>query len=91
MYKSIQYSSRYWQMLIQYQIPNGQYVKQTNQIPCNVESLTQVVVLFLSNEYLTFTGARKQFRLSNNITSMQLRANTVYYPIQPISGNAGNP
>ena len=22
---------------------------------------------------------------------MQLRANTIYYPIQPIVGNAGNP
>lgn len=36
MYKSIQYSSKYWQMLIQSQIPHGQYVKQTSQIPCNV-------------------------------------------------------
>ena len=36
MYKPIRYSSRYWQMLIQFQIPNGQYIKQTNQIPCNV-------------------------------------------------------
>ena len=46
---------------------------------------------FLSNEYTTKSFCRKQFRLSNNISSLQFKANGFYYPLQPIQGNAGNP
>lgn len=47
--------------------------------------------MFLSNEYQQYSFCRKQFRLSNNITSMQIKFNADYYPSQPITGNAGNP
>lgn len=49
------------------------------------------MIIFLSNEYQTKSFCRKQFRLSNNITSLQFKANGSYYPLQPIQGNAGNP
>lgn len=49
MYRPIEFSSKYWQLLAQYQLPSGSYVKQTNQIPCNMESLAQIVIIFLSN------------------------------------------
>jgi len=40
---------------------------------------------------MKYAFCRKQFRLSNNIRSMQLKFNTDYYPPQPLVGNAGNP
>jgi len=66
-------------------------VRNTFQIPANVESLGEVWCIFLSNEYQTKTFCRKQFRLSNNMYAMQLKANGMYYPLQPIQGNGGNP
>jgi len=64
-----------------------------NNWPVNtsVESLAEVVVLFLSNEYARYSFCRKQFRLSNNIRSMQIKFNTEFYPPQPVLGNAGCP
>ena len=49
MYKPIRFSSKNWQLFCQNQVPNGSYVKQTTIIPCNSESLSQIVVIFLSN------------------------------------------
>lgn len=40
---------------------------------------------------MKYTYCRKQFRLSNNMRSMQLKFNTDFYPSQPITGNGGNP
>lgn len=40
---------------------------------------------------MKYPFCRKQFRLSNNITSFQIKFNLEYYPPQPIVGNAGNP
>lgn len=89
--KGIIISSNLWALTAQYQLPNGSYVRNSFQIPSNVESLAEICIVFLSNEYQTKTFCRKQFRLSNNITSMQFKANGAYYPLQPILGNAGNP
>lgn len=50
-----------------------------------------MVVLFLTNDHLKYSFCRKQFRLSHNITTMQLKFDVNYYPPQPIQGNAGNP
>lgn len=84
-------SSNYWQCAAQYQLQNGSYVRNTFQIPVNCESLAEVDIIFLSNEYQTKSFCRKQFRLSNNISSMQFKANGNYFPLQPVLGNAGNP
>ena len=40
---------------------------------------------------MKYSYCRKQFRLSNNMRSMQLKFNTDFYPSQPIVGNGGNP
>ena len=40
---------------------------------------------------MKYTFCRKHFRLSNCITSFQLKFNVDYMPPQPIVGNAGNP
>lgn len=80
-----------WALSAQYQLPNGSYARNTFQIPVNVDSLAEVLMVFLSNEYQTKSFCRKQFRLSNNITAMQLKANGQWFPLQPITGNAGNP
>lgn len=40
---------------------------------------------------MKYTFCRKQFRLSNNMRSMQLKFNTDFYPAQPITGNGGCP
>ncbi len=47
--------------------------------------------MFLTNDHLKYSFCRKQFRLSHNITTMQLKFDVNYYPPQPIQGNAGNP
>jgi hypothetical protein len=75
----------------QYQLPNGQVVRNSWPINSQSESLCEIICLFLSNEYNQFTYCRKQFRLSNNINSFQVKFNTEFFPSQPIIGNAGNP
>lgn len=40
LYNGISISSNYWQLVAQYQLPNGSYVRNSFQIPANVESLT---------------------------------------------------
>ena len=75
----------------QYQIPSGQSVTGNWGINLSVQSMAAVICIFIANDYQKYTFCRKQFRLSNNITSMQLKFNTNYYPPQPLTGNAGNP
>lgn len=89
--KGISLSSVGWMLGTQYQIPSGQYVRNSWQIPSSCVSLSQVVILFLTNDHQKWTYCRKQFRLSHNITSFQIKFNTTYYPPQPFIGNAGNP
>lgn len=40
---------------------------------------------------MKYSFLRKQYRLSNNIRSLQFKFNTDFYPAQPITGNAGCP
>jgi|688.fasta_scaffold335189_2 hypothetical protein len=74
----------------QYQISSGTALRGNWQINVASDFLAEVVFLFLSNEYQKYTFCRKQFRLSHNIRSFQLKFNTDYYPAQPIVGNTGN-
>lgn len=53
--------------------------------------MAQLVVLFISNDYIKYPFCRKQYRLSNNVRTMQVKLNVEYFPPQPIVGNAGNP
>lgn len=38
-----------WQLSAQYQLPNGQYARNSFQLPINCESLAEVWAIFLSN------------------------------------------
>jgi hypothetical protein len=49
LYKGITLSSNLWSLSAQYQLPNGSYVRNTFQIPVNVESLAEVLCVFISN------------------------------------------
>jgi hypothetical protein len=42
-------------------------------------------------DYINMSFCRKHYRISNNITKMQLRMNMDYFPSLPLTGNAGNP
>jgi hypothetical protein len=66
-----------------------------NQIPGSIqinlgfESLKSILFCFLSADYQQYSNLRKQFRLSHNIATMQLKVGTNFSPLQPIIGNAG--
>lgn len=49
LYKGITISTNFWELSAQYQIPNGSYVRNSFQIPTNVESLAEVMCVFISN------------------------------------------
>lgn len=49
LYSGINISSNLWMLAAQYQLPNGSYVRNTFQIPVNVDSLSEVMIIFLSN------------------------------------------
>jgi hypothetical protein len=91
LYAGIKISTNLWELASQYQLPNGSYARNNYQIASNVTSLAELFFVFISNEYQSKSFCRKQFRLSNGVTSFQLKANGNYYPLQPIIGNAGNP
>jgi hypothetical protein len=40
---------------------------------------------------MKYTYCSKYFNVSGNVTSMQLKLNSDYYPRRPIQGHAGNP
>lgn len=78
-------------MANEYSLANGSQVRNPWIVGTQVQSLCSIIVAFISNEYLTHSFCRKNFRLSNNINSFQIKLNTNYWPTQPIVGNAGNP
>ena len=49
------------------------------------------MVLFYPLDFQNMSFCRKHYRISNNITKLQLRLNMDYFPSQPLSGNGGNP
>jgi hypothetical protein len=44
-----------------------------------------------SNDYNQYNFCRRNYALSGNITSLQVRHNGIYYPDAPYVGNGGNP
>ncbi len=49
-----------------------------------------MVCLFVSNDYQTYSFARKHFRLSNCIRKYWSKLAVDYWPPQPYKGNGGN-
>lgn len=68
----------------------GGAVPPTVQINLGFESLRNIFFVFMPNDFTANAAARKQYRLSMGITSMQVKIGTDYYPSLAITGNGGN-
>lgn len=72
------------------------YPITNNSIPPNLQinlgfdSLRAIFICFLAADYLNYTMFRKQYRLSANLTSLQVKIGTEYYPQLPLRGNGGS-
>lgn len=62
----------------------------TVQINNGFTSLNLLAFYFQPDDYEKFSFCRKHKRISNNLTSMQLRIGTEYIPSLPITGHSGN-
>jgi len=66
-----------------------------NNIPPEIQvnkghdSLRNLYIINLDNAYLSNTMYRKQYRLSMNVTKLQVKVGTDYFPPQAIEGHAG--
>ena len=68
----------------------GDSLNQTIQINNGFNSLNAIAFHFTPADYELYPWCRKQKRISNNITSIQLRLGSEYFPSLPIVGHAGN-
>ena len=84
-------SSHSWALGPLYNIPSTSGVLGTWQVNMGFESLKTIFMIFLSNDYLTYPFCRKLFKLSRNITSIQVKIGLEYFPDQPLEGHGGNP
>lgn len=73
-----------------FELQNTAAANGTFQVNLGFESLKTIMFCFLSSDYRQYTFCRKQYRLSRNITWMQVRIGVDFYPSQPIEGNAGD-
>lgn len=64
-------------------------ISPTTPINLAFASLRNIFFFYYPNDYLASTAARKHYRLSMAITSMQVRIGTDFYPQLPIQGNGG--
>lgn len=69
---------------------NGDGLNSTIQINNGFDSLNLLAFYFQPGDYENYTFCRKHKRISNNLTSMQLRIGSEYIPSIPITGHAGN-
>ena len=60
------------------------------EIKQGFESAKSILLVFIDNAYLNYTYCRKQFRLSQNVTSLYAKIGTRNYPHIPITGESGN-
>lgn len=71
------------------QIATSAQVRNVYQINNSIPSLRTFYMWFLLNDYQTLNFCRKNFKVSHNLKSIQLKMNNDYIPKQPIMGNAG--
>lgn len=79
-----------WYLGPQFLTPSTQAVTGTWQINLGFESLKSLIFCFLLEDYKYYNFCRKQFRVSRNLTWMQVKIGIDYYPSLPIEGHAGN-
>ncbi len=70
--------------------PGGTSLNSTIQINNGFNSLNLLAFYFQPADYQLYSHVRKHKRISNNLTSMQLRIGTDYVPSLPVTGHAGN-
>ncbi len=69
---------------------DGSSMNQTIQINNGFNSLNAILFYFQPADYELYSYVRKHKRISNNLTSLQLRIGNEYFPSLPIVGHAGN-
>ena len=69
---------------------SGASMNQTIQINNGFNSLNAVLFYFQPADYEIYSWCRKHKRISNNLTSLQLRIGNEYFPSLPIVGHSGN-
>lgn len=69
---------------------NGASLNQTIQINNGFNSLNAILFYSQPADYEIYPWCRKHKKISNNITSMQLRIGNEYFPSLPVVGHAGN-
>ncbi len=74
-----------------YNLQTYYHVAGNHQVNMGFESLKNIFIMYLSNDYQEYTFCRKNYRLSRNITSLQAKIGLDYYPDKPIEGHGGNP
>lgn len=79
-----------WYLGPKLKMENGNSMNSTIQINNGFDSLNLLAFYFQPDDYENYTYARKHKRVSNNLTSMQLRIGSEYIPSIPITGHAGN-
>lgn len=73
----------------------GPRIKTTGPINSSIQvnngfnSLKMVAIAFQPADFELYPWCRKQKRISNNLSTLQIRVGTQYIPSQPISGNTG--
>lgn len=72
------------------------YQFQNNLIPGNVQinigfdSLKSIMWVIIPQDFNRWSWCRRNYRISGNITKMQINVNPDYYPSLPVLANAGN-
>lgn len=72
-----------------YTIPSGTTPSGTYQLNLGFESLKQIMLYFLPQDYLQYSFLRKLYRINCGITSFQLRIGLDLFPSLPLKGQAG--
>lgn len=85
---SVDFKSWYLGPKIKY--TDGEGLNSTVQINNGFDSLNLLAFYFQPADYENYSFTRKHKRISNNLTSMQLRFGSDYIPSIPICGHAGN-
>lgn len=80
-----------WALGNNYQIAGGTPINNNYIVASNSLFLSQIICLFVPNDYQTKSFCRKTFRISNCVTKYWARVGMDYMPPQPYKGNGGNP
>lgn len=84
-------STHSWSLGPLYNIKDTASCLGTWQMNMGFESLKSIYLIYLSNDYMTYSFCRKNYRMSRNIISLQIKIGLEYFPDKALEGHAGNP